>query len=426
MATMAPETRYDFTTCDSDELRERENTEVSTKDACYQVQFAKKTLWQDPAIRSAWEKLIDRHEDGVAIVQSPMVFDYLAVTQDEKDLALLIVYDSSGSIVGVIPAHATETTLELNVGRHCLGKFRIRSTVILGGWPSMPSNAVLCDRVLAMLEKRFPESQAIRINALPTSSPLWQHVRKSGTVHKRYHAYVPDGPRGCHTSPLPDTFEQYLAKYSRKRRFNLRRQVKLLRNHGGGLLELKRVDSRDDLPYLFKALEAVMGPYALRRSNYHKTAEMLASKGLLLCYVLVCGHRPCAIACGSRRHSKYLLDRTAFSPEFQEFSPGTSLLYLLVEDLLCNRLAKHIDFGFGEPIGPYRATNVIVERATVLLFQKRLLNRMRIASHLLFSLFVRCAKIVLGRLNGILPLAGGSICSFLTSAWDAGEPLMFT
>jgi hypothetical protein len=395
---------------------------VRNGDARYRVQFVDETAWQDPAIRSRWEVLLERHWDGATIFQSPQVFEYLAATGNRKDLALLTVFDASGSLVGVIPAAATETELEFKVGSHCLGTTRMHSTVILGIWPSIPSDDALYDCVLAMLDKRFPDCEVIRLNAVPTASLLWQYVQRSGNIRDRYYAYVPYGPRGCHTMPLPDTFEQYLAKYGRKKKYNLRRQLKLLRDHGNGLLELRRLESREDLPSMFEAMKEIMGPRVTRDVLSHDTAEMLASTRLLLSYVLVCGGRPCAIAVGARLHFKYSLGTTACHPEFRQYSAGTTLQYLMVDDLLRNRIARHIDFGFGEPIGPYRSTNVIVERATVLLFQKSLANRMRIASHSLFSSLARCIKIVLGSSNGCLLPTDWRTRSSSTSDQDVGEP----
>ena len=57
--------------------------------------------------------------------------------------------------------------------------------------------------------------------------------------------------------PLPRSFGEFLAKYDAKKRYNLRRQARLLREHAGGDLVLDRVARPDDVPGFLASVAAL-------------------------------------------------------------------------------------------------------------------------------------------------------------------------
>jgi len=60
-------------------------------------------------------------------------------------------------------------------------------------------------------------------------------------------------------------------------------------------------------------------------------------------------------------------------------SPGTVLQTLMMKDLAEHRLARRIDYGFGEP--RYRLMNDLDERVTVVIVRRGLINEWIIATH---------------------------------------------
>jgi hypothetical protein len=357
----------------------------------------------NPKVAAEWNSLVDRLGQSGWLYQSPQFFGCLSKKAGGRDIALLTISDSSKSLVGIIPLHLTEMPLMLSVRNRRLLELRMSTALVLGGSPLIPPTRALYGRVFAALRGRFKNCDVLRLNAVPTASPLWQYLHESPDIRRHYYTYVPHGPRSCHTTQLPATFEDYLERYSRKKRYNLARQLRLLREHGNGSLELKRIDSMEDVPALLEAIRELR-PHDEERTLDHETAEMLAANGWLHSYVLMCGGRPCSVAVGWRFRDKYALQSIAYFPEFRHLSPGTSLNYLLIEDLIRDTSVTCIDYGYGEPVGSYRSTNVVVERGAVLLFRKSLVNRFRIATHSLFHALTNAVKHIGG--IGAIPVTG--------------------
>jgi Acetyltransferase (GNAT) domain len=153
--------------------------------------------------------------------------------------------------------------------------------------------------------------------SVPTDSFLWRHCHESRPIRKRFLVHVPYGKLLCHTIPLPATFEEYLNKLSGKARDNLRRQVRRLRALGQGKLELRRIDEPGAVPGLIDAVNV------LRRGSHvdqppregdrvpvidHDEFADLARRDMVLCYVLFCGDRPCAVATGMKYQGTYQVD----------------------------------------------------------------------------------------------------------------------
>jgi hypothetical protein len=90
----------------------------------------------------------------------------------------------------------------------------------------MPSDPVLHDRLYATIDDSFPECEAIAMPSVPAESFLWRYCLGSRSIKRHFLVYIPYGKRLCHTMSLAATFEQYLAKLSAKKRYNLNRQVR--------------------------------------------------------------------------------------------------------------------------------------------------------------------------------------------------------
>jgi len=77
---------------------------------------------------------------------------------------------------------------------------------------------------------------------VPTDSFLWDYLRRSPVLRERFLWHAPAGVRPFHALELPDSYDKYLDRFGKKKRYNLKRQVRLLREHGGGLT-LERVEA---------------------------------------------------------------------------------------------------------------------------------------------------------------------------------------
>ena len=197
-----------------------------------------------------------------------------------------------------------------------------------------------------------------------------------------------------HSVDLPEKFETYLFdQFNKKRRFNLKRQVRLLREHGKGRLELHRVESKAEAGAFLQAAsvvarEAWQEAYSdeIVQNNvwWLEELEDLAERGLLRAYYMECAGTPCAYAFGYQFGDIYHYDQPGFAQSFAEYSPGSVLLFLLIEDLIKYRPVKTLSFGFGDMQYKRVFSNVHAEEVTVIMFKKSLSNKIRLACHRLY------------------------------------------
>jgi hypothetical protein len=326
------------------------------------------------------------------------MLDHLRGAHGHSQFHLATVRDGAGAVVGVVPLRVARTGLTLDVAGRVLWESRARAVHILGSLPLLPADPALHDLLFAALDKEFAGCAAIAMASVPTESFLWRKVHGSRLLQSKFMPYAVHGVRGCHTIDLPMTVEEYRAKFGAKKRYNLGRQVRLIRRRCGGL-ELRRIDLPHQVGGLVRAMNAAREAAVPNRWNRpgppivdQRAAEDLAGRGLLLSYLLVCDGRPGAALMGVQYRDAYHLDAIFRDRSLDRFSPGSTALHLAIEDLIRNTPIRRIDLGFGEPTYTHSSTNAVEPRASLLLMRKTLANRLRRGTHATFQSLVKAAK----------------------------------
>src|SRR5262249_35831919 len=77
---------------------------------------------------------------------------------------------------------------------------------------------------------------------------------------------------------------------------------------------------------------------------------------------------------------------------FERFSPGTVLLYLLIEDLIRHNPPRRVNFGISDARYKREFGNAFTRDASVLLLRRSLANTLRVRSHSSFRSCLRAGK----------------------------------
>ena len=158
--------------------------------------------------------------------------------------------------------------LRYDISGYVLADTGSRGVCILGGLPLIPSRPIVYDHFFEALSKDFPEFGMFTMKSLSVKHPFWEYIHHSRTLRELFDIYLPDGIRQCHSISLPATVEEYLGRFKTKKRYNLKRQERLLRAHGGGQLELRRVEYPDQIDAFVdnaRSLGGTVGPLKRRR-----------------------------------------------------------------------------------------------------------------------------------------------------------------
>lgn len=200
--------------------------------------------------------------------------------------------------------------------------------------------------------------------------------------------YVPRTEK-LHYVSVRGGFDEYLNRWSSKARYNLKRSVRKLQDrNAGGVLEVATTPDAMD-GFLCQAAAISQTTYQSRLlqsglqydADYVEHMRALAERGEARGYLLKDQGQAIAFAWCSGSGQRLTYDVIGYLEEAAALSPGTVLLYLIVEDLF--RLGRFDTFDFGVGDAPYKqlfATHVD-EFADAYLFPPTLGNRMRLATH---------------------------------------------
>lgn len=165
--------------------------------------------------------------------------------------------------------------------------------------------------------------------------------------------YVPRQYRR-HYVLLQGTFEEYLGKFSSKSRANLRKKVRKFEERSGGSIDWRTYRGRDPL------LEFHRLAFPLSESTYQARlfgsglpklesfTRDLERVGDARGYLLFLDGRPIAYLFCPTQGGNLLYQRVGYDSDQQEWSPGTVLLFLVLESAFADPSLTAFDFTEGE------------------------------------------------------------------------------
>jgi len=147
----------------------------------------------------------------------------------------------------------------------------------------------------------------------------------------------------------------------------------------GGEAEVVPLDTEDTIGELTAAIRSISpnDPAACSKNEY----MALARRGLLLNFVVRAGDQAIAVILGIPSGSTYCVHKIMYAPGLIKYSPGTSAMYLMNKWFIVDGRFKQLDFGYGEPGRKFSSTNVMADRARILLLRKTYLNRLLLGMH---------------------------------------------
>ncbi len=352
----------------------------------------------DLDIGDAWNRLLLESKSPETVFQTPGYFDFISEIPNKKNkqIILLIKSLSEEKIIGIIPLRTGQRTLFLQAGNRTIARLRTNTIALLGSIPLTPHRPEVLDSLLHFLYTEFSVEDSIAIQSLPIDSDFYQYLKNSKLVKKSYGMYIKDGWRNCHTTPLPASFSAYLSQLKAKKRYNLQRQVKQLEKNSGPIV-LARIQLPEDIPLLMDAIEKMLPPDVQQSMMGEDHYVALARKEILLCYVLTSNDHPCAAIIGIQAQSTFHIHKIIYDWNRSQYSPGTTILHLAIEDLTNRLQINLIDYGYGDPEYSHRSGNTLQQRGHVFLYKKTLRNRLLFATHAAFTATLNGVK----RMHGL-------------------------
>jgi CelD/BcsL family acetyltransferase involved in cellulose biosynthesis len=181
---------------------------------------------------------------------------------------------------------------------------------------------------------------------------MWRLVQSSSRQRRGRWVFLSSPPTPRWLARIPSDFDQYMAKFSRKTRHNLRREQRRLAGVFETVAELRVVTDREELCDFMAQAVAIADRSALahaisgqlRSDGFVRRLERLADLGWLRCYALVGDGQPIALAIGWTVDGVCCLHRAAFDNRWLPYSPGKALIYRIIESLCADQDVEWLDF----------------------------------------------------------------------------------
>ena len=372
-------------------------------------------------IRAQWLELAKRSDSLYAFYQTPGWCRHQAAAGERIDVA--VVQDASDALLGVAPLLDTTFRLSFAVHNRELWTKPFRGLQMLGNQPLLaPTTAMstwcptccpmeTVEALFRAIHAGFPDCDCLCMGNVPLDSVVWKYVRNSDEARSLWQPFLPEsGPVRHYGLSLPPTLAEYAAGFPARSLKNLERETDSLRKHGGGRLELVRVNAPDEVPQFVESTTAVAAS-SWQRKFLGLPVEMpldrarsfrdFANHGLLRAYLLKCGGRPCTIRSIFNSARLTSVSRRRMIPSLPRYSPGRVLLHLILEDLFARGTSwvqpRRLSFGPGDYAYKTLFGNSASLETNLVLFRRTLSNRAWYGAYRLVRGAAYAAKRLLGK-----------------------------
>jgi CelD/BcsL family acetyltransferase involved in cellulose biosynthesis len=153
----------------------------------------------------------------------------------------------------------------------------------------------------------------------------------------------------CSALLLPKTREELLQHLSKRQRANLRNARSRIQRDGGGVVELATADTLpdflNDLFRLHASRWSLLGETdvlagEMVKAFHRHSAPQLLTRGLLRLYRLRVGQHVVAVVYTLFERTTVFCYLQAYDPEFGHLSPGTHLMFSVMEDAIRSGMSK--------------------------------------------------------------------------------------
>jgi GNAT acetyltransferase-like protein len=295
---------------------------------------------------------------------------------DELQRLGALMLNGGKGIRGFAPFLLQDRRLKCYVGEVNILSFRLRCVRFLGT-PDLPAEASAYDLVFARVQA-LEGIDGVFFEGLPTDSFLWTYL-KSATNNKLVR-YIPKKQVEHFLISMPASFDEYMGKFASKTRNTLARRIRKLEKAVDGKLRLERITAEDQVDaFVDNAVAISKKTYqwhllglGLREPGRLKAElKFLARRGWARCYLLWCEKTPTAFMLCRQDHATCYYIDVGFDPDWTQYSAGTVLQLLVLQDLFAFNKPRVFDFGPGAGEHKRFFSNTSYTEADLYLLQPR-------------------------------------------------------
>ncbi len=222
-----------------------------------------------------------------------------------------------------------------------------------------------------------PGKETVLVPEYPMDKPLPRFALLPNAVR-----YVPF-QFNRYTISLQGTFADYLRKFSAKTRKRLLRQIRAFTEYSGGTIDWREFRSRDEIQEFYMLARKILNKswkgmageqFVTLHDAFREQMLDLAQRNVALGYMLFHAQQPVAYAfCAAQEDLLFYVD-IGYDTQYREWSPGTTLLYLILEKFFAEQRFRTFDFCPGEGWYKHFFSNRCTPCAAVFFFRRSARN----------------------------------------------------
>jgi hypothetical protein len=313
----------------------------------------------------------------------------------------------SGSLLGVAPFLRKDWPLKWYLGELAVAKPQLRRLRLLGGLPDLPQDESVYDLLFSELAKPEHGYDALQLEEIPVDSFLWKYLHNSPLVRRSFRRYLPGAPSPHLLLRFRGSFDEYMKKFSKKHRHELRREVRRIREGALGEMRFVQYTRPEEVSlFLDPAVTVSKKTYQWNLHQRGLSATDLLRRRLLFAaengwfrsYLMFCNDVPCAFLAGFQYGGLFLPHEMGFDPALSKYSVGTVLQMLVVEDLFAHNTPEVLDLGGYGGWKDVLSTESYLE-STILLFRPGAYTRFVQEGHRICQSVTKTSAVVLDKLQ---------------------------
>lgn len=354
-----------------------------------------------PKLVSVSKSLISSSTNPFVMYQSAEWMDYLVSSPHTANTFVALIHHGN-SVSGIVPFHIGTYRLTSAIRHIAFIRTPLRTLFLLGSEPLIPRDVGTFSLLIIKLFREFPEIEGLYLKSIQLESFCTKCLTKDSVLTREFLVHDLDGTRDFHLLKIPATFDEYLSQFRRKKRYNLKRQLRMLEQHCAGELELLRVEHPDQVHLYVKQVSKMLGRTWQGRLIDKKITDFilssqallrLARNKLLRSYLLRCGSNYCAFVHGYQYENRiYHYADIGYDQRYARFSPGAVLWLLLVKDLIDHNPPESVIFGVGDSEYKSQFGSHHSRDCSFLILRRCALNRAYVMAHKLSEHLRRSGK----------------------------------
>ena len=270
--------------------------------------------------------------------------------KQENENVWVYFAERDAQVIGAVPFVLSKKLFFCQLGESIVAKLPMRVLNLQGYAPNIPDEEPLYDLLFDQVLKS--EFDAIQLSHVRTASFLWSYLSSSPLIRRFFSFYTQDGPLPHPLIHLNGSFESYMKKFSAKARKNRLREIRKFRERGNmqfiRATKVSEIDALLEGAYQVaqKTRQFVRYGWGIASRDFDVVRDelrFLAQRGWLRAYLLKSGTVPCSFILGQQYGSTFYTAAAGVDPAWREYSPGTVLLLLVLEDLFTENSPRYYD-----------------------------------------------------------------------------------